>query len=628
MFTAWKQTHPIQELLIPAAHFHPYPTASERAAWQDIPAQKKQEVQDAVIPYMGFEWPLLRATDFMAFGRRGDRIAYEHPYFPRRHALAALVLAECLEGQGRHLDDIADGIWLICEESFWGISAHNGSGDQRIPEILPDAQDPHIDLFAAETGGLLAHTLYLLREQLDGVSPMLSRRIAYELERRIKVPFLRYTGFHWMGYDGLPVNNWNPWIIANILSVFLLCEQDDSRRAQAVGKCLECLDFFIAGYHADGGCDEGTSYWNVAGGALFDALEQLDTASGGAIAFWQEPLIGQIGRFILRSYISGRYFINFADGAALVSIDQEMIFRYARRIGDDRLARLAAGFPAPGADPTQGRQSPGALRRQLPAIFGYAQFMQADKALPYERDVWMDGIQVMAARERVDDPSGFYLAAKGGHNAESHNHNDIGSCIVYYDGQPALIDVGVETYTRKTFSDERYTIWTMQSQYHNLPTINGQQQLPGKDCRARAVSYQAQEEAVRFGVDIAGAYPPDAQLSSYERSYILLRGKEAGIDIADRYCFERENNTLTLHWMCAQRPDIGTPGRIALPCAGKTLILAYEPQDCAVHVEECPTGGDARLAPVWGERVYRVVMHYDALPREGSISLRITALAQ
>ena len=77
----------------------------------------------------------------------------------------------------------------------------------------------------------------------------------------------------------------------------------------------------------------------------------------------------------------------------------------------------------------------------------------------------------MAARSKDGSAEGLYLAAQGGHNAESHNHNDVGNFIVYADGQPAIIDVGVETYTAKTFSSQRYEIWTMQSAYHNLPSI-------------------------------------------------------------------------------------------------------------------------------------------------------------
>ncbi len=57
-------------------------------------------------------------------------------------------------------------------------------------------------------------------------------------------------------------------------------------------------------------------------------------------------------------------------------------------------------------------------------------------------------------------------------------------------GKPALIDVGRPTYTRQTFSGDRYKIWAMQSAYHNLPTVNGHMQEAGSQYAARKVSYQ------------------------------------------------------------------------------------------------------------------------------------------
>ena len=43
----------------------------------------------------------------------------------------------------------------------------------------------------------------------------------------------------------------------------------------------------------------------------------------------------------------------------------------------------------------------------------------------------------------------------------SHGHNDSGSFIVFQDGEPLFIDIGVGTYEKKTFSKERYTIFSM-----------------------------------------------------------------------------------------------------------------------------------------------------------------------
>jgi hypothetical protein len=50
---------------------------------------------------------------------------------------------------------------------------------------------------------------------------------------------------------------------------------------------------------------------------------------------------------------------------------------------------------------------------------------------------------------------GFDVALNAGNNGVSHNHNDTGSIILFKEGTPVLIDVGVETYTAKTFSPER-----------------------------------------------------------------------------------------------------------------------------------------------------------------------------
>jgi hypothetical protein len=78
---------------------------------------------------------------------------------------------------------------------------------------------------------------------------------------------------------------------------------------------------------------------------------------------------------------------------------------------------------------------------------------------------------------------------QGGHNDESHN--DIGNYVVYYDGQPLLIDVGRGTYTSKTFSNRRYEIWYNRSDYHNVPTVNGVTQAPGHAFKATGVAYQS-----------------------------------------------------------------------------------------------------------------------------------------
>jgi hypothetical protein len=131
---------------------------------------------------------------------------------------------------------------------------------------------------------------------------------------------------------------------------------------------------------------------------------------------------------------------------------------------------------------------------------------------PYFKDSWLEDMGAMTARENADTYKGLFLAAKGGHNSVSHNHNDVGTFIVYSDGEPVFVDAGIEDYTAKTFGKERYNLWTMQSAYHNLPTVNGVMQKYGKEYQAIDVNYSVTADTVQFSMDIAKAYPEIPQV--------------------------------------------------------------------------------------------------------------------
>lgn len=607
----------LQNLLLPNASFRPLPKADDREAWEALPEQVRRHQVAKAEKYLEYEWPALPATLYMEFARIGNRRNYERLHFARRTALATLVVGECIEREGRFLDDIINGIWFICEESFWGIPAHNnGPGEKK--DSLPNLADPVIDLFAGETAGLMAWTHYLLEKQLNEVSPRIGARIRWEMKRRILDPYLNRDDFIWMGFaSDRPVNNWNPWCNSNCLTAFLLLEDDKKRRVQAVDKALRSLDRFLDVYHDDGGCDEGTSYWSRAGGSLFDCLEQLHWATEGKIDVYDQPLIQEIGRFLYRAFISGDYFINFADGGARVQIDADLVYRYGKRIGDQRL--MALGSSAHHAQAGRVTAEHSSLLRILPALFNYAEIDRATDQPPYVRDVWLDGIQVMAAREQADSDRGLYLAAKGGHNEESHNHNDVGHFIVYVDGRPVLIDVGVEVYTAKTFSDRRYEIWTMRSDYHNLPRINGFDQLPGREYRATDVVYQSDDELAEFSLDIANAYPKEASVTSWRRTVRLKRPHQSGanIEIVDDFTLGQPSADIELYLMTADEPEIGE-GIIRLPLASVEFdgdALSATREQIAVE--------DERLKAVWGDAVHRITLKAQNPAARGRWTLRI-----
>jgi hypothetical protein len=598
-------------IIVPQQEWHPYPTANEPQGWQAVPEAVRRAHIALGEAALGAAWKPLPATVFLEYVRTGNRSNFEQLSFDRRRQLAHLVLAEAMEGKGRFVDDIVNGIWAICEETYWGVPAHVGL--QRAGSGLPDVSEPTVDLFAAETGSLLAWTLYLVGDRLDEVSPLIRERIQTEVDRRILTPNLERDDFWWMGFGSGQINNWNPWINSNWLTTVLLLEHDDERRLEGIHKIMRSLDRFIDSYPEDGGCDEGPGYWSRAAGSLFDALDLLESASNGVIDIFDEPLIRKMGQYIYRSYISGRYFINFADAAARITVEPALVFRYGRRIDDAQMMGFAA-FAARNQRWGEGAipGSFGHLARQLPALFVLEELLATPPAEPLLGEFWLPDIQVMGARSTAGSSAGLYVAAKGGHNDESHNHNDVGNFIVYSDGRPVLIDVGAGEYTAKTFSSDRYTIWNMQSAYHNVPTINGVLQRDGRQFAARDVHFTADDRHASLTLDIAGAYPEEAAVQSWVRRVTLNRGRS--VELHERYRLAALRRPFTLNLMTPLQPALAEPGLITLPlledgspAAANTISIEYDEQRFAVTFEPIALE-DARMRSGWGERLTRIVL--------------------
>jgi hypothetical protein len=235
--------------------------------------------------------------------------------------------------------------------------------------------------------------------------------------------------------------------------------------------------------------------------------------------------------------------------------------------------------------------------------------LRAEKPVePYLPDFWLPGLQIMAARSHPDSDADLYFAAKGGHNAESHNHNDVGNFIVYADGRPLLIDIGVETYTAKTFSSNRYDIWTMQSQYHNLPTINGVQQKDGKEYHAENQRFSSSPKQVVYSLDIAKAYPPEASVVSWNREFILDRGKK--LSLSENYQLREWKEPVRLNFLTAFDANTSRPGHIILTDKLNALLvyeMSYDPVKFKVITEEKEITDDM-LKTVWGNSLIRIVL--------------------
>ena len=541
------------------------------------------------------EIPQLYAHEYMMFRRDGNRSVFESRYFPRRTMLLTLALGEYVERQGRFTDKLIDVLWLILEETTWVLPAHNPS-KAGVNCCLPYAYTgdvDYIDLFAATTAADLAWVYYLCRDILDDVTTIISDRMIFELDRRIINPFLNecymWDKCWWTGMHGNAVNNWAPWIISNILTVAALTVEDTTKRSMVIRSSLPILDNFTSVYHPDGGCDEGPNYWNAAGGALFNACLVLYDMTDGYINVFDDPLIKNMGEYAVKVIITKNRALNFADSPSRVRPDPMLIYQWGEACGSDVMKQYGMwrlDGELPGVTPDT----------SMP--YRWMSFLCAPRLPKMEfippKHVYIGGLEVAVSREKNELAKGLYVALKGGNNAESHNHNDLGNIVVFSDDKPIFLDAGSGKYTKRTFSKDRYTIWAMCSDYHNCATFNGVTQKAGRDFASRGTVYDA--ETGKMTLDLTAAYPREAKLAAYKRSAVLANSE---ITVTDEIILA-ENGNVTFSFITRVIPESVTESSFVIE--GRTVSfdrsLAYAIEELSKaepEVATIPSGWDAEV---------------------------------
>ena len=613
---------------------------ADDAFWRDsIPQEMRQSYIQYGERYLGKSWTALPWTVFAENKINGNRVNYEAACFEKRRQLAAIVIAEIIEGKGRFINDIINGVGSFCEETWWGIPAHY---NKRIP--LSGNQE--VDLFNAETASLVVWTRYMLEKPFNQFSPDLCQRIDQEIERRILIPALKKD--YWWKTAGM---NWNPWICSNWLACVLICEKDEARKAEAIRQIKAATHAFIDAYPEDGGCDEGPGYWDRAAASMFEimrlftvyGLQFTDDYTNGleglasksarpAGALSSERTVNKIknmAAYAYKTYIGNDYCICFADAHENKAVQQVNIVypfglwtndatmrRFAAYLGREKgiLTNPAALYDKSGNFPT--------LSRELFFLRHINVFMSEQPKEPLLKDVWLPDLQVMAAR-RGD----LYVAIKGGTNGESHNHNDVGSFIVYASTSdkksssvssgevtPLLIDPAVGEYTAKTFSNDRYSIWTMQSQYHNLPQINGIDQKDGKEYAARIVSHKDGQ----LTLDIAGAYPAEAAVKTWNRTVLTMK---SGIYVTEEYELRDFIAPTRLLFITTVKPEISQNARPFVRLGSHRID--YNSSQLSATIEEISDHLDPVLQQMWGQQMYRIILTVKSTKTKNKIKYTI-----
>lgn len=596
----------LKQILMKNQSWIPYPAYNDRAGWDALLGEKyKTALIREGEKLLNYEWLLVRATDYLEFERTGNRYVMQDRLNKNRSAINSLMFAELAEGKGRFIDQLINGVYLSCEITSWVYSAHLSR--QSNHRSLPDFREQVIDLSAGGYGAMLSWVYYYFHESFDKVNPSISIYLRQTLQERILDAYMNNDSEWWLAFNwkpGIVINNWNPWCNSNVLQCFLLLENDLDKLTKGVWRTMQSVDKFINFVKEDGACEEGPSYWQHAAGKLYDYLQILFDGTAGKVSLFQEPMIRRMGEYISRSYIGNGWVANFADASAKGGGDAQLIYRYGRAVGSDEMMHFAAYL-------MKGRRSSvqlgGDTFRSFQTLLSCNELEKTVASHDVPPCTWYPETEFCY----LTNKEGWFLAAKGGFNNESHNHNDVGSFSLYVNTTPILIDAGVGTYTRQTFGKERYTIWTMQSNYHNLPVINGIPQSYGQQYKATDVICRPGRRF--FSANIAKAYPEEAAINRWIRSYSL---GDRQLTVTDNFSLKSGKIPNQINFLTWGKVGISVPGKVSIEAQGQKVVIDY-PRNLSVSLETIELK-DIRLSRVWGGEIYRIVFKDKEIRTTGS----------
>ncbi len=588
------------ESMLRASEFRPMPPASDRGAWRAVAdracvaAHLPELLERVKHAAHGGPEPVL-ATHYLDFFRTGSRAAHSASARGRVGGLALMTAVECIEGAGRFMDALLELSWAAAEETSWIMPPHLPEGRR-----LPDVEKPVIDLRVATMGRALAELVYLLGDRMDEVSAQWRRRLCHEIERQVVRPYLN-AEHSWERCS----HNWNAVCTDGVVAAALLGGLDAPTCARVLAKALQSVGPFLRGFTPDGGCSEGPGYWRF-GMNHFSALAYyVHRATGGRVDLLADPVLPRIYEYPTKAVLSDRRVVNFSDSPASDDFRSGPVAWCADRLGVEQMVALASG------------DRPGLPVRTVLDVL----LMREPRHFAPLAEAVLPELMVMVAREE----GGLVLAAKGGHNGEHHNHNDVGAFIVHFAGQSLICDLGRGEYVRDMFGPRRYELLVTRSRGHNVPLINGMEQPAGSEWQAREFRPDTGSDAARASMDLTGAYPAEAGLESLRRSLTLHRSSMPLVELRDSVAFSGSDRSYELPLYTEGAFARSADGGLRAEGEGAALAVEWNPDVLQPKVERVEHG-DAGLESRFGPALSRCTFRLKGAPAEADVRIRFVPL--
>ncbi len=476
---------------------------------------------------------------YKEYYKNGNRSRYQNKYSELTRRVTTFTLAEMFDNQGRFLDALNDAIVCLCDQPSWVLPAHDRDA------VIYDQKEIYSDLGSTAASGNLAIAINLFEDRLP---PETVERAKAEIKRRVLDPYRKavaekpLSGMWWVR----TTNNWSAVCHAGtVASALNVAESREERAFYLAGADYFSEKFFMNGFTDDGYCSEGMGYWNYGVGnyMLLGALARV--ATNGELDLFRFPRMSAVLDYAPTLEIDKGVYAAFADCAMNARPNAAYVGYLSRlkRRGYETFETAGLGSNFGVGDPMNATS----FGFDDEVVFAENVGEPKPFVLPIRTEFPNAGVMICRP-----DPSAtgryFAVAFKGGHNAEMHNHNDVGSYSLALgdksdskaDDAFLSRDPGGETYTARTFSSRRYEGQLLNSYGHPVPLIAGKLQSPGGDCKGVVVEKTLSDEKDVFVIDFKSCYPvPTLQSLTRRFEYARARGEDAGsFAITDSVAFE------------------------------------------------------------------------------------------
>ena len=490
---------------------------TDRAAWARLAANQEFAALPRTSARLVSEGLSAQPDElFLDYSKTGNRDRWQKVAFDRRGRVATFTLAECVEDKGRFLKPLEETITALCAEKTWVMPAHDGGLKNFKGEIV------EMDLGSTMLSWDLATSDWLLGDKL---SPATRALIREHLTRRTFTPFRdMLAGRQHEAFWIRATHNWNAVCLGGTVGSALAILDRPEDRAWFAAAAEEHIKRFLAGFTADGYCSEGLGYWNYGFGYFAMLSETLRQTTEGKLDLLADPAARMPALFAVRAEILNGIYPSIADCSPGSQPDAKLMHYLSGRLqlNEPRWREV---------DPVGAGRSlcSSAMYSFLPSTTSPIAVAASDTAVGLR--TWFKDGGVLICRPA---PGGKAFAAclKGGHNAEHHNHNDVGSFSVVCGRTMVLCDPGSEVHTARTFSGKRYDSKVLSSYGHAVPVVAGRLQRSGGD--ARAIVKQADFAAHRdvLDLDVRSAYDVP-ELKQLGRQFVFERGPKPSLTVRD-----------------------------------------------------------------------------------------------